>query len=88
MTECRCEHPKLICNYCLGNKSGVFIQPYPDSIGEIILYDGSFRLAINDVTWERMQKVTVELLSERLAKNYEKSHPLIQPTKEAERLAD
>lgn len=42
-------------------------RPYPNSIGEVMLYDGSLRIAINDTVWNtEMEKIIVDLLRDRL----------------------
>ena len=42
------------------------LKKFPNAIGELMLYDGSFRIAINPETWEIMKKHAVEVVDAKL----------------------
>lgn len=44
------------------------LKAYPDAIGEIMLYDGSFRIAINSRTWDLIKSHAVYIIDERFKK--------------------
>lgn len=48
--------------------------PYDNSIGEIMLYDGSFRLALSKEIWDKMETVVIDLLKKKLDDDWNKRH--------------
>lgn len=44
------------------------IKQYQNSIGEIMFYDGSLRIAITPETWDRVKTIIIDLIDNALEK--------------------
>lgn len=45
------------------------IKAYEGAIGEIMFYDGSFRLALKSENWKGMKRVVINLIDDALEKS-------------------
>lgn len=44
----------------------LILKKFPNAIGEVMLYDGSFRIAINPETWNIMKNHAIEIVDVKL----------------------